>query len=120
MTGVLAYGFGSSDGAIAESALVGVMEDPCEPRLDIRFAGEPRSHTLALPAGGTISVRRGGGSQCPREPELRWGATTGSLAITLDDEVVTASFAGVAMAPLTPAATGTFTIAGSAAALDYR
>ena len=119
-TGVLAYGFGDLDGEILESAIVGVMADPCAPRLDIRFAGEPRTHTVALPAGGTIVVRRGGGSPCPQEPELRWGATAGTLTITLDDDVVAASFTGVTMAPLTPAATGTFTIARSAAAVDYR
>ncbi|MEJ7602984.1 MAG: hypothetical protein WKG01_34170 [Kofleriaceae bacterium] len=123
--GVLAYGFGADGGDITESALVGVAPDPCDLRLDIRFAGEPRSQTIELPDGGTIFVRRGGGSQCPRDPEMRWGSTTGTLAVTLDGELVTAAFSGVAMAPrMIPgmaanAAPGGFPIAGSAAAIDY-
>ena len=125
-TGVLAYGFGGTSGEILESALVGAMPDPCDVKFDLRVAGEPTTETFAIDLRTTILIRRGGGTMCPSEPEMVWGATVGELAITLEGNLVTASFSDVAMAPATipgttsNAAIGMFVLSGSAAALDYR
>ncbi|HEY5936168.1 MAG TPA: hypothetical protein VIU61_16070 [Kofleriaceae bacterium] len=125
-TGVLAYGFGGTSGEILESALVGVMPDPCDVKFDLRFEGEPTTETFAIDLRTTILIRRGGGTMCPSEPEMLWGATAGELAITLEGNLVTASFSDIAMAPATipgmtsNAAMGMFLLSGSAAALDYR
>lgn len=118
-TGVLAYGYGGTSGEITESALVAAMPDPCDVRFELRFDGEPATETFAIDLRAVILIRRGGGAKCPSEPEMLWTATAGELAVTLEGNLVTASFSDVAMAP-SNAATGMFFVSGSAAALDYR